>query len=107
MNTASTGGSSGVDRSGPVVARCGWSRVDRVVVAAPAGQPDEVDIRVAGQQPDQLGADIPGRPDDPDADPARPAGRVDAALGARQLAGGRGDRLGRRSSSHDYTVSDA
>ena len=56
--------------------RCGWTPVDGVVVAVPADQPDQFDVRVPGEQPDQLATDIPGRPDDPDADPARPACRV-------------------------------
>ena len=46
---------------------------DGIVIALAADQPDQFDIRMAGEQPDQLATDIPGRPDDPDPDPARPA----------------------------------
>ena len=53
---------------------------DGIVVALAADEPDQFDIRMAGEQPDQLATDIPGRPDDPDPDAARPAGRVDTAL---------------------------
>ena len=60
---------------------------DRIVIALAADQPDQLDIRMAGEQPDQLATDIPGRADDPDADPARSAGRVDAALRARDERG--------------------
>ena len=49
---------------------------DRIVVAVAAGEPDDVDVRMARQQPDQLGADVAGRADDADADPARPAVRA-------------------------------
>ena len=52
---------------------------DRIVIALAADQPDQFDIRMTGEQPDQLATDIPGRPDDPDPDPARSAGGVDAA----------------------------
>ena len=54
------------------------ARPDRIVVALAADQPDQFDVRMAGEQPDQLATDVPGRPDDPDPDPARPARRVDA-----------------------------
>ena len=82
--TASTGGSSAS------IVRLGRGEVrvdpaDRVVVAAAADEPDELDVRVSRQQPDQLGADIAGRPDDPDPDPARPARRVDAPLRTGEL----------------------
>ena len=83
---------------------------DRVVVAAAPGEPDQLDVRMAGQQPDQLGADVAGRPDDPDPDPARAAGRVDAARGAREEPG-RADPSRSRERlesgahvAHDYTV---
>ena len=36
------------------------------------------------QQADELGTDVAGRTDDADADPARPAVRTDAPLGARE-----------------------
>ncbi len=39
-----------------------WSR------SAP-DEADDLDVRVAGQQPDQLATDIAGRPDDPDPQP--------------------------------------
>ena len=60
---------------------------DRIVVALAADEPDQLDIRVARQQPDQLATDVPGRADDPDPDAPRPAGRVDAARGARDECG--------------------
>ena len=55
---------------------------DRVVLAVAAGEADDLDVRMAGQQPDQLGADVPGRTDDADADPSRPAVGAHAALRA-------------------------
>ncbi len=64
---------------------------DRVVVAAAAGEPDELDVRVAREQPDQLGADVPGRPDDADPDAPGTAGRIHAPPGA-----GEADRATRR-----------
>ena len=66
----------------------------RVAVAVAAARPTMRDVRVAGEQPDQLGADVAGRPDDADPDPARPAAGADAAhrRGARR---GRRDRLDR------------
>ena len=77
---------------------------DRVVVTTTAGQPDELDVWVAGEQPDQLGTDVAGGADDPDPDPARPAGRIDPAqrprqdrrraVDGREPGGGSGDRLG-------------
>ena len=66
---------------------------DRVVVAAAAGQSDELDVGVAGEQADELGADVAGGADDPDPDPAWPAGRVDPAQRPRQ------DRRARRGRS--------
>ena len=48
---------------------------ERVVVAVAALEADEVDVRVAREEPDELGADVAGRPDDADADATRPAGR--------------------------------
>ena len=77
----------------------GMDAGDRLVVAAAAREADELDVRVAGQQPDQLGADVAGRADDPDPDPPRTPGRVDATLGAGEPAGPRRgcvEGLGRR-----------
>ena len=56
-----------------VVVRCGWTVADRIVIAFPADEPDQLDIRVARQQSDQLATDVPGRPDDPDPDAPRAA----------------------------------
>ena len=63
-----------------VVARCGctppmgsWSR------SRPTS-PTSSTFGWRASKPDQLATDIPGRPDDPDPDAARPAGWVDAAL---------------------------
>ena len=53
---------------------------DRVMVALATLQADEVDVRMPGQDPDEFGTDIAGRPDDPASDPSRPPGRVQAAL---------------------------
>ena len=39
---------------------------DGVVVPVTPGQADDIDVRVTGQDPDQLGTDVPGRTDDPD-----------------------------------------
>jgi len=58
----------------------GMDRADRVIVALAAVQPDELDIRMARQEADQLTPDISGRADDPDPDASRSAVRVDAAL---------------------------
>ncbi len=55
---------------------------DRIVVTVATGESDEVDVRVASQQPDQLCADVPGRADDPDPQPTRAAVRVDPAARA-------------------------
>ncbi len=55
--------------------RLGEVRVDaveRVAVAVAALEADDRHVRVAGQEADQLGADIAGRPDD--ADPDAPVG---------------------------------
>ena len=50
----------------------------------PAGalQADEVDVRVASQDADELRADVTCRPDDPATDPSRATRRVHAALRA-------------------------
>ena len=48
------------------------------------GEPDDLDVRVAGEQPDQLGADVAGRADDPDPDPARPTVVGDAPARTRR-----------------------
>ena len=56
---------------------------DRVVLPVAPGEPDDVDVGMAGQQPDQLRADVPGGPDDADAQAARPAVGGDASFGAR------------------------
>ena len=70
---------------------------DRVVLAVAAGESDDLDVRMARQQPDELGTDVPGGTDDADADPSRPAVRAHAPLGAgeepRRLV--RRDRRGR------------
>ncbi len=54
---------------------------DRIVVALAAGQAHQIHVRMSGQEPDELTADVAGRTDDPDADPAWPAGRVESAQG--------------------------
>ena len=79
---------------------------DRIVVALATDEADELDVRVAREQADELAADIAGRADDPDADPPRPAGRVDA----RARSAGRTPALvapglgsAGSSRSHDYT----
>jgi hypothetical protein len=75
-------------------------RADRLGFASAALEPDDLDLGVAAQQADELGADVAGRTDDPDADPlagARPAVRRDlcarletrAHWRARPLTGGR------------------
>ena len=74
--------------SSPVVARCGWIAVDRIVVAAAADEADQLDVRVARQQPDQLGTDIAVAPMIPTRDAAA-AGhprrqRVDATVAGRR-----------------------
>ena len=52
----------------------GVERLDRLVVALPAHEADDADVRVAAQEPDELRADVAGRPDD--GDPDRIGGRV-------------------------------
>ena len=74
-------GERAVDR----VAGRGEMRVDateRVGVAIAALEPDERDVRVAHEEPDQLGADVPRRADDADADPSLVAVALGAALRA-------------------------
>ncbi len=53
---------------------------DRLVLAVATREPDDLDVRMARQQPDELRADVPGRPDDADTDAPRavPAVRRDA-----------------------------
>ena len=82
----------------PVAARWGCVAADRVVVAAARREPDDLDVRVASEEADQLGADVAGRADDPDADPELGPGRRSVAIagagwrlaltGARALRGG-------------------
>ena len=55
---------------------------DRLVVAVATGEPDDLDVRVARQEADELRADVAGRADDPDADPSRAAVGGDAPFGA-------------------------
>ena len=60
--------------------------VERVAVAVAALEADDGHVRVAGQEADQLGADVAGRPDDADPDAAvgvGAAGRDHAALRSR------------------------
>ncbi len=74
-------------------------RADRFGFAGASLEPRDLDVRVALEQADQLGADVARRPDDPDADPRGGAGaavrrdsRLDAACAhgrTRPLAGGR------------------
>ena len=68
----------------PVVGEVRVDAVDRVVVAVAAGRPTIVDVRVAGEEADQLGADVAGRADDADPDAPRPVVAGDAPLRARQ-----------------------
>jgi hypothetical protein len=72
---------------------------DRLPVAVAALQSDDLDGRVAVEQANQLGADIPGRTDDPDPDPrpggrrpidVRASGRLDPCAPGRSVAA-RGD----------------
>ena len=102
-NTASAGGQRRRARSRPVVGEVRVDAAERVAVAVAALEPDDRDVRVPRQEPDQLGADVAGRADDPDADAARAAGRVDAALG-RGPSGSSKRGSGRRSWSDDYTA---
>jgi hypothetical protein len=75
-------------------------RPDRLAIAIPALEADDVDLRMAAEQSEQLSADVAGRADDPDANAvagARPAVRRDrssrleprAHRRARTLTGGR------------------
>src|SRR3954447_21527764 len=47
---------------------------DRLVLPVAAGQTDDVDVRMARQDPDQLGADVAGRADDADPEAALAVG---------------------------------
>ena len=76
--TASTAGRAASTTS-PVVARWGWMPPSGSASRSRPWRPTSVDVRVAGQEPDELGADVAGRADDPDADPSRPTVRVHAA----------------------------
>ena len=49
----------------------GMDAGDRIVVAAPPDEPDQLDVRMPREQPNELATDIAGRPDDPDPDHAR------------------------------------
>ena len=60
-------------RSGRSSARWAWWSPIGLVLAVAAGQPDDLHVRMARQQADELAAGVPGRADDADADPARPA----------------------------------
>ena len=70
---------------------------DRIVVAVAAGQADDRDVRMAGQEPDQLAAGVARGADDPDPDPPRTASRIGAPFGTREEPGRavRRDRRGR------------
>ena len=81
-NTASISGQGAPDR----VAGRREVRVDAtegIVVAIATLQPDQRDVRVSDEEPDQLGADIAGRPDDPDPDPALAVGALGAGRSVR------------------------
>ena len=65
---------------------------NRLVAPATRGQRDDVDERVSIEDPDQLGADVAGRADDPDANAkvgARPAVRRDRRTRLEARAHGR------------------
>jgi hypothetical protein len=73
----------GVDRqTGPH--ELGVDPLDRVVVSAATHETDQIDVRVPGEEPDELGTDVPGGPNDPDPDPPWPTGWIDAPLGSWQ-----------------------
>ena len=57
---------------------------DGLVLAVAAGEADDLDVRMAGEQADQLRPDVPRRADDPDPDPARSAVVGNAAQRAWQ-----------------------
>ena len=61
----------------------GMVAADRVVLAVTSGEAHDVDVRVARQDANQLGADVAGRSDDADADLARAAVGSRAPLRAR------------------------
>ena len=92
-NSASTSGRSRrVDHVAGRREVGGCVAADRLVAAAARGQRDDVDERVAVEEPDQLGADVAGRADDPDADPqvrSGPAVRRDRRLRLQARAHGR------------------
>jgi hypothetical protein len=78
---------------------------DGIVVAVATGETDEIDVRMAGQQADELRADVAGRADDPDPDTPRSAVRLFAAGGAgqgprRSVRRDRGGRLEPRAHGH-------
>ena len=56
--------------------------IDRFVLAVPADEADDHDVRVPVEQPHELGADIAGRPDDrdPDRSDRGAVGRPKAAI---------------------------
>ena len=56
---------------------------DRVMRAVAPHEPDDLDIRMAREQPDQLATDVAGRPDDAHFDPPRTAPRIHPAPIAR------------------------
>jgi hypothetical protein len=67
-------------------------QADRLAVAAAALEPDDLDVRVAAEETDQLGPDVPRRTDDPD---------PNAGAGARSAVRlDRGRRLEARAHRH-------
>ena len=93
-NTASTSDGAAASIAWPVVARCGCVAPIGSCAPAAGGQRDDVDERVPVEEPDQLGADVPGRADDPDADAelgARPAVRLDRRTRLETRAHGRAE----------------
>jgi hypothetical protein len=67
---------------------------DGVAPALPADQPGDPDMRVEGEEPDELRADIARRPDDRDADRVpemRPGPDVGSRAGSGGTAGVSGD----------------
>ena len=60
--------------------------LDRLLIAIPALQPHQLNVRVARQDADELGTDVPGRADDRDADAPLAAVGGDAACGTGETS---------------------
>ena len=95
----------GVEDAQPLGREVGVDAGQRIALPLPPDEPDDGDVRVAGEQPDQLRADVPGGTDDRDpdriaAERAQAGGRRRAGQGSRVERTVRRDRRARRVRAH-------